>query len=317
MKFVIIYIIVLFTILISNGCDTPAPTELVQDSNASQTPISVQVVAKDTGDTYYNNGFDTTGVADQSTQNGNIVINVSGVKVSRNGFTTSSAYAQAIFYDTSHQVRFPNGKMGYLTPGLNYLGNISVKFNNYSANLVPYNINFSMDGMNHDTTLGYQYILNGNVEEGNGSGLSFQYNSAVHFQFMDMNISSLHSKGREISFDIPTPKEIIGKIKLTGSLSNKTLNAEIDWNKASTNNISILIGAVTKEDNKKYPLYSIVSGDNGSLVVPSKLLNEIPKNKYNKLVFTLVRKIENNISAQNTKFFIRSQSIHSIILDIP
>ena len=316
MKYVIICIVLLFSVLINNGCDNPAPTELIQDSNTSQTPISVQVVAKDTGDAYYNNGFDTTGVADQSTQNGNI-ITVSGVKVSRNGFTTSSAYAQAIFYDMSHPVRFPNGKMGYFTPGLNYLGNVSVKFNNYFANLVPYDINFSMNGINHDTTLGYQYILNGNVEEDNGSGLSFQYNSSVHFQFMDMNIFSPHSKGETISFDIPTPKEITGKIKLTGSLSNKTLNAEIDWNKANANNISILIGAVTKEDNKKYPFYNIVSGDNGSLVVPSKLLNEIPKNKYNKLVFTLVRKIENNVSAQNTNFFIRSQSIHSIILDIP
>ncbi len=317
MKYFVIYIAALLIILAVNGCDSPAPTELYQDTNTTDNPISVQVVAKDTGDVYYNNGFDTTGVANQSTTYAN-TITVSGIKVTQNGSTKSSAFAQAVFYDmSSNPVHFPNGLIFYLTPKLKYMENVKVSFDNFYANLVPYRLGFSRGGYNSDTTLGYQYVLNGNLGGDDREGLIFHYNSSIRFHYENNNPFSKMSGKDSASFNIPTPPEITGSIRLTGSLSSRNLSATISWNKKNSGTISVIIGAIKKYDENIIPLYTLTANDNGNVVVPPKLLNAIPGNEYSKLVFTLVRRIEFTNTAGTSDLFVRSQSIHSIILDIP
>ena len=302
MKNLKIYILLLITGLTIYGCDNPAPTQLIQDSS-TQGQVKVEVVTKDTGNVYYNNGFDTTGVAQQSTNYSNI-ITVSGTKVTREDETTESAFAQVLFFDTSHPIKSPMGDtLGFLTmsPGI-------VMFNGIPALQTPYRIRYNGNGLQIDTLLGKQYLLidNGNVF----SRLFFRYNSQIHFQYIPR-------KTKPISFDIPTPPEITGKVKLTGRLSNKNLNAVVQWDKSSSTAVELIIGAITSDSKDTYPLFKLESKDNGSITVPSKLLNAIPPKRYDKLVFTLVRKIETNNPEGDSNLHVLSQSIHTIILDIP
>ncbi|MHB1686453.1 MAG: hypothetical protein ACYCVH_03640 [Ignavibacteriaceae bacterium] len=306
MKKVKSYIVVIISglLLYVFGCDNPAPTELIQDISSEVNPVQVQVLTKDTSNEYYSNGFDTTGVANIYSGTSD-VITVSGVKVTVHNFTTSSSLAQAIFFDKSHPVHSSNGGvMGYLTraPGI-------VKFNNRTAAKIPYHLRFNDHGIHRDTVLGYQYLLSQN------SFVPFNYNygSVISFQLNQMN-------GMQFSFNIPTPDEITGKVKLTGNKLNGDLNAVVEWNKSTLSNpgnMKIILGVMVKGTNTSYPLYQLSANDNGKLTVPPKLLNELPFNKFDRFVFTFVRQFKIYHNEQGNDLTVFSQSIHSIILNIP
>ncbi|MHB8337377.1 MAG: hypothetical protein ACYDEE_08160 [Ignavibacteriaceae bacterium] len=307
MKIVKLYIVVFFfgLLLFIFGCDNPVPTELVQDNSAQESPVQVQVLTKDTSNEYYSNGFDTTGVA--TTYSGTSdVVTISGVKVTVNNITTSSSLAQAVFFDKSHAVHSSNGGvMGYLTiaPGI-------VKFNNQRAAKILYHLRFNDHGIHRDTVLGYQYILSQN----SAIPFNFDYGSAISFQLDQMN------GGMQYSFNIPTPEEITGRVNLTGKKVNGNLNALLEWNASTLSNtkvVEIILGVMVKGTNTSYPLYKLSANDNGKLSVPPKLLNEIPFNKYDRFVFTFIRQFIIHHNEQGNDLTVYSQSIHSIILNIP
>jgi len=307
MKNIIIYnliALVVITATMLNGCDSPAPTELVQDNSSGQNPIQVQVITKDTSDSFYNNGFDTTGVSVSDTGYSSVIY-VSGTKVTYKSVTEKIFFAQALFFDRNNPVRGPNGRfIGYhtLLPG-------DIQFNNHSARLAPYGISYNYLGHSIDTLLGSRYILS-NRMFGLTHQFDFNFNSFVNFQIVT-------SLGKSVSFDIPTPAEVLGKVKLSGKLENKTLGVELDWNSAFQKNIEVVLGVISKNKINPVPLFKIMANDNGKLVIPAKLLNAIPSNKFNKIVFSFVRMIETNKTVNGNNVLIMSQSIHSIILDIP
>jgi len=286
MKKVKSYIVVIISGLLFYvyGCDNPAPTQLVQDNPVAQNPVQVQVLTKDTSNEYYSNGFDTTGVATNYSGNTD-VITISGIKTTAAGITTNNYLAQAIFFDRSKPVSTPRGKMmGYSTRNVGV-----VRFNSQIAWIIPYHLRFNDVGVHVDTVLGGQYLLSGSLNPFN-----FMYNSTVVFQ-----LTKLMGNGR-VSFDIPTPDEITGKVDLTGSKSNQTLNAVLHWNKSTltNSNIEIILGVKVKGTNISFPLYMLVTTDSGKLTVPTKLLNGIPFANYDRLVFTFVRKLESQQNIQ-------------------
>ncbi len=296
--FTILFIAV---VLFTAGCNSPAPTELVQDNSSQQNPLQVEVVAKDTSDAYYGNGFDTTGVTGSITNYTNI-INVSGIKVTRNSTTVKSAFAQAIFFDKAHPVHEPNGKLiGFrtITPG-------TVKFNNNDANKIPYHVAFNDLGRKVDSLLGYQYVLTDRLR----NQFNYEYNSSVNFRYIPMH-------GPAVSFDIKTPEEITGQVTLYGKRANGTLQAELQWNKSDQKQIEIILGIIPKGLSEGIPLYRLTVNDNGRLNIPERLLNSIPKNKYDRIEFTFVRKYEKLYTEKDNNIYVLSQSIHSIIVDIP
>lgn len=287
------------------GCDNPAPTQLVSDS-ADQNQIQVEVITKDTSNVYYDNGFDTTGVAQPTLKYSN-TITLTGTKVTQNGFTTSSGYAQAMFFDISNPITDPSGKvLGYMTRKFaNRM--FSITFDGLRALPVPYSLRYKYNGMNIDTLLGEQFVL---IDRGSMPGrFRYRYGSQINCK-----ISTIDSA---VEFPIPTPAEITGKVTLTGHLANKNISGVVQWNAGNTQSVELIIGVITRNDNSKYPLYQLELKDKGRLTIPPKLLNEIPKNRYDKFVFTLVRKIEFQKYTDNQNLYILSQSIHSIILDIP
>ncbi len=292
-----------------NGCNNPAPTELVQDNSSTQNPVQVEVVTKDPSDEFYNNGFDTTGVTNPVMGYANI-INVSGIKATVNNNTISTSFAQAIFYNKNYPIKEPNGRLiGYLTltPG-------KIKFNNIMASIIPYKIGFNNHGRHADTLLGNMYVLSRGMMSPSGQ-FKFDYNSSVNFQYIPTH-------GNAIDYNIPTPKEITGKVVLSGRIENKTLSSELFWNKSDSNNVDIILGAITKGQNSKglnsvLPLYNIKARDTGHLIIPPKLLNEIPYGNFDKIVLTFIRKYQIHYTYNGNDLFILSQSIHSITIDIP
>ena len=300
MKKINLFSAVLLLGLYLMGCDKPAPTELVQD----QDHLAIEVIAKDTGDSYYSNGFDTTGVAGSLTGYTNI-INVSGTKVTKNSITVNSSFAQAIFFDKSMPVHEPGGKLiGYhtMTPGV-------IKFNSIHARIIPYHVVFNNRGVRIDSILGYQYALSsgpGNMF----NQFKFEYNSSVSFQYIPMH-------GAPVSFDIQTPAEITGQVRLLGKRANGNLSATLQWNKSNQKQIEVILGVIPKGQILAIPLYKLDANDNGKLTIPAKLLNSIPPGRYDKIVITFVRKYEKQITGNGNNLYVLSQSIHSIILDIP
>ncbi|MCL5027582.1 MAG: hypothetical protein M1480_01035 [Bacteroidetes bacterium] len=296
--------------IILNGCDNPAPTELVQDNSSTQTPVQIEVITKDPTDEFYNNGFDTTGVA-APVMNYSNVINVSGIKITTNNVTTKISFAQAIFYNKNLPIKEPGGRLiGYqtVTPG-------KVKFNNIMAMTIPYKIRYNSHGMHADTTLGNMFALTRGMMGPSGQ-FNFDYNSSINFQYIPMH-------GNSVNFNIPTPREIIGKVILTGRIENKTLNCLLDWNSLNqSDSIEIILGVVTKAQNPNgtnsiLPLYKIKTRDTGRLLIPPKLVNEIPQSKFGKVVLTFIRKYQIHYTDYGNDLFVLSQSIHSITLDIP
>ncbi len=305
MKNIIIYsAVIIATFCMLNGCDNPAPTELAQDNSSGQNPIQVQVISKDTADAFYNNGFDTTGVSVPDTGYSTVIYLI-GTKVTYNSSTEKISSAQALFFDRKSPVRGLNGRIiGYHTilPG-------TIQFDNYHARLVPYRINYNYKGNLIDTLLGERYISSNRMLNPMYQ-FNFHYNSVVNFQ-----VSTL--LGKLIEFDIPTPIEVVGKVKLTGKLKNKTLSAELDWNSNYQKQIEVILGVIPKYKKNPVPLFKFTANDNGKLIIPDKLLNAIPSTKYDRIVFSFVRILQGNKTVNGNNIFVSSQSIHSIILDIP
>ncbi len=304
MKSFVKKILILFAVsIIYFGCENPAPTELVQDNSSADAPLQVQIITNDTADAYFRNGFDTTGVAGNLNRFGNVII-VSGIKNTAKPGTERYAFAQAIFFDKNNPVRARNGRIiDYMTKAAGH-----IMFNGVQARQVPYTIAYRDNNSNTDTTLGVRYIIGG-MHMGPHEDFNFQYDSYVKFSLMPMH-------GPQISFNIPTPPEITGTLKTSGSRADQSLKAELDWNGGRPDaEIDVVLGAIVQGEQAPLPLFMLKAHDSGRLVIPSKLLNDLPHPQFGRLVFSLIRKIETDIPAPNGGLHIISQSIHNIVVD--
>ncbi len=306
-----IYIVLFALSLLLFGCKKPAPTELIQDNSNANDPLQVEVITKDIGDVFYSNGFDTTGIADNLLDYGNVVI-VGGIKFTRNSQTVQASLAQAIFFDKNIPIYSRGGRLiGYVTrtPG-------DVYFDDIQAKKVPYRIGFNNMGMISDTTLGFRYVIAGRKGFGHGVGggnpFEFKYGSSIKFKFAPMM-----GMGNITSFDIPTPKEITGNVKISGHLSDKSLDVDLEWNKENDQNIEIVLGAVNIVDQATFPLFRITTQDDGKVHIPRKLINGLPQNTFSKLVFTFIRKYRIHNTDNGHDITVLSESSHSITIDIP
>ena len=292
--------------LIYNGCDTPAPTELVIDNNTTiEDQVNVEIITKDTQDEFYSNGFDSTGVAQRLHNFGSVIV-VTGAKISNRASTIKFSLAEAVFFDRSKPVMNMHGHVvGFHTvmPGV-------VKFNGKKAKLRPLKIKFRNGNTKVDTTLGFMYVaFSGRLNSMDPFGYNFR--SKVNFQLNP-------TMGPPRSFNIPTPEEITGKVTFNGHKADKNLKAVLEWNKSTTGQkIEVVLGAVLKGSNVSFPLYRLTTRDDGRLVVPSQLLNTIPFERFDKIIFSFVRRLEFDNGSGSNRLKILSQSIHSIIIDIP
>jgi len=288
------------SLLIINGCDKPAVTELTQDEEQ----LEVEVLTKYTDDEYY--AADSSGVVDDLKRYTNVVT-VSGLKITRGSATINAAFAQAIFFDKRFQVESPDGRLiGFRT---RILGD--VKFNDVNTRLSEYRIKFKNrnNGTHKDTLLGYRHVLNSLFPL---QDFNYHYSSLVAF---DLDLLPILG-GSSISFNIPTPSEITGIVRFEGKRTDKTLKAILAWNGENHTNFEIIVGASVRNSENTFPLFRLKTNDDGGLIVPSELINKIPP-EFDRVVINLVRKLESYHENNNNELYILSQSIHSLVIDIP
>jgi len=290
--------------LIYNGCDTPAPTELVIDNNTTtEDQVDVEIITKDIQDEFYSNGFDSTGVAQRLHNFGSVIV-LTGTKISNNNSITNTSLAQAIFFDKTTPVKNMHGDVvGFHTvlPG-------QVKFNGITAKIRPLEIKFRNGSSVIDTILGSKYVVfSGRQNAVDPFGYNFKSN--ISFQLNP-------DKGLPTSFLIPTPEKITGKVTFNGNKNAKNLRAVLEWNGTGSQKIEIVLGAIVKGKNISFPLYSLKTRDDSKFVVPAQLLNSIPFERFDKIIFTFIRRIEFDSGSGSNRLKVFSQSIHTIIINI-
>ncbi|MCL6493238.1 MAG: hypothetical protein K6T54_00515 [Ignavibacterium sp.] len=301
MNYLIKISFLLLTIFILYSCDKPSPTELV-DGSAQDDNIEVEVIAKDTEDEFYSNGFDTSGVFQNQI---NSIISITGGKITILGQTEKYSIAQTIIYDKSNPVYNSLGRLiGYktITPG-------TIRFNNLLTRLVDFRIKYRDAGQILDTLLGKKYVL----YKGRGffhDNFEFPYNSQVSFSFNPLI-------GNTVNFNIPTPVEVTGTVRIEGNRVQKNLKAILEWNGANNPYFSIIIGAGKRNSRDVFPLYRIKTSDDGRLVIPSKLLMDISRDRFDRLSFTFIRSFDNRENLNEHNVFVSSQSIHTIYVALP
>jgi hypothetical protein len=283
------------------GCDKPAPTELIDDTD----PAEYEILGKDINDEFYSNGFDTTGITQDLQQLPNLIA-ISGIKVTDiHKNTDEISFAQSIFFDRTKQIFSPGGRfLGFksIIPGV-------VKFDNKIARVVPFHIRYRENGVLRDTTLGNKYLLFSG-RRGDMDNFRYRHNSRMNFH---INIFG----GEQVSFDIPTPIEITGNVEILGSRNHDDLRALLHWNRGNTHDITIVIGARLRDRHLIMPLYSVKTRGDGRLLIPPRFINQIPFQHFDRIVFTFIRRFENTIDTNGGDLRVSSQSIHSIIVNLP
>jgi len=305
MKKLLTYLFITLLGLIIFGCDKPAPTELVDGS--TEELAEYEVLSQDLNDEYYSNGFDTTGVTQDLKGLANI-ISVSGIKVTGiDGNTDTFSFAQTIFFDRTKPIYYSDGRLlAYetITPGI-------IKFDNIRARTVPFRIRFRDNGILKDTLLGDRYILYSG-RHGGMDQFHYRHNSYINFHFQMFF-------GQSVEFDIPTPKEVFGEAALLGRRVDRNLRAVLHWNAVSNGpKMIIVIGARLRDrQNVVIPLYRVRTKDDGGLVIPARFINKIPLNRFDRLVFTFIRRFEHSerYNGEND-LYVSSQSIHSIVVNL-
>jgi hypothetical protein len=302
MKKLITYSIIFVLAFLFFACDKPAPTELIDDQQEEL--AEYEILGQDLNNEFYSNGFDTTGVTQDLNRLPNL-ISLSGIKVTEvNGNTDEFSFAQSIFFDRTKPVFYSDGRLlAYQTflPGV-------VIFEHHIANAVPFRIRYRDNGVLMDTTLGFKYQLFSG-RRGDMHQFRYKHHSMMNFR--------LNFFGQEVNFDIPTPREINGHIEMLGNRNSDDLRALLSWNRGNTETVTIIIGARIRNRDNVMPLYKVRTMDDGRLVIPPRFINKIPIQQFDKIVFTFVRRFEHTHDNANNDLRVSSQSIHSIVVNLP
>lgn len=302
MKKLLTYLIISASVFILVSCDKPAPTQLIDDTTDE---FEIELLNKDFDNQYFTSGSDTSGITQDLTGVTNL-ISVSGIKITTENRTNEFSLAQAMFFDKSKPIKYQNGRLlAYktATPG-------TIKFNNVEARIVPYRIKYRDNGIPKDTLVGNKYLLY-NIFGGFPDPFYFNYNSNVSFEFDPF------MPGGNISFNIPTPHQINGFVDLKGSKLSKNLEAVLSWNATGPGKVSVVIGLTRPGQQQSIPVYKLKTPDDGELRIPGRYLNQLPLDRFEKIVFTFVRSYEGYHENGNNDLLVSSQSIHSIVIDIP
>ncbi|MDT3696971.1 MAG: hypothetical protein ROY99_11345 [Ignavibacterium sp.] len=296
------FILLIIPLFFYTACDEPAPTELVDNDS-----FEVEILGKDIENEYYTNGYDTSGVPNEIL-NYSSVISVSGIKITSNGRTDNISSAQVFVFDKSKPFRSPinNVLLGYGTiiPGI-------IRFDNVVARLSDYRIRFREAGNLIDTVLGKKYELFNLNNRPFFDPFIFKYNANIDFNY------NAFLGGQNSNFEITTPKEITGTIKFINHGKQNNPFIEINWDGESVDNFYLILGGIKSANNKAFPFYKIKTNDDGRLIIPDYLLKNIPRNKFNKFAISLVRKYSGVKSLNENELYVVSQSVHTILVDIP
>jgi len=304
MKNLVKYLIIIIFLFEIVSCNDPIPTELVPIDEQTDN-FDVQVLSPEPNEFVYSNGYDSTGVIEPMPNNANIII-LSGIKYSLNGNVFKSGNANAIFFNRAKPIMNHRGRIiGFRS---RYIGKI--KFDNDTAKVVPARIPIMNAGVRSDTLIGLKYILKYH-DEFHPNRIPFPYNSNVNVQINP-------TMGNRIQFNLTVPQEITGSVKVIGKRSERNLKLELNWDAGQTGKIEIILGGIPKGETGVFPLLKFETKDDGFLRIPTRYIQPIPFERFDKIVLTFIRKIEKKITNNNSlnDNFIAAQSIHNIIFEV-
>lgn len=295
----------LLTLIFLVGCKEPLPTELLINNLPEDQPLEIEVIASNPNDDFYRNGYDSTGI-DPRPGVFNSVVTAVGAKITINNFTREISHAEAFFYDKTKEIKNLNGrKIGYMT---RHIG--SIKYNGIPARQVPFIIKFRDNLTVKDSVIGPKYVLHNirNTVLGDSFVLPYAnyYNCEIRLQGNNI-----------LDYNIPTPKEITGRIITKGKRADNNLLTSVEWNGNNIGVIDIVIGGYNSAGENTIPLFKLKVRDNGRVIIPKQVLNAIPMERFDLLVFTLNRKIETVKTENNSNILFTSSSIHSIYINLP
>lgn len=301
MRELIIKFGMILLVSIAWSCVDPSPTELIYNNSND---YGVELLQEP--EVYVNSStYDSTGITDEIPKY-TTVISVNGIKTTLNRITIHQYYAMALFSDKTQPVKTPEGKLlGYRlnTPG-------KVFFDDTEARLANRKISFLGGTQIRDTLLGKYYEIRERMGHGHQHQKEFAYNSSVEFRLVPADT-------QPILFNIPTPAEITGNVKVTGSQKGKNISIAVDWNSANEDSITLILGAEEKSDIIT-PLIRVKIKDNGQFVLPKEFLKNIPFDRFKSFVIILERqKTLHTDIPELSDNRIQSKSIHNIRFNVP
>ncbi|MCK9424834.1 MAG: hypothetical protein M0Q21_02220 [Ignavibacteriaceae bacterium] len=285
------------------GCGKPGPTELVNDIPNDEAPLQIEVLAKNPDDALYKGAYDSTGLLNQMPQAETFLF-ISKNVVSEKFLSIEYNVAQVLFFDRDKPFHLPDGKdFGFLMKRV-----IPPKINSVRTKEVNHSIQHGRGPSVKDTVLGPKYMLS---RTGNfGDSLFLTYNTQVKFEFRKEMMSP------PIEFTVKMPEQIIGKVTVTQN-SNGEKILLLEWNKGTNDSVEIIIGGKIKNEKTATAFFKLHVNDNGQVKISPKLMKAIPKDRFDRLVFSFVRKAITRRVEQSLEFFTVIQNTHSIIIDYP
>jgi hypothetical protein len=300
----ILFIGLILGVLLAS-CKEPGPVEIIDEEN-----LDIELLSPRPDENVYSTPYDSTGILEPASLY-TTLISVSGIQNTYKNISINSIYDAAFFFDRSKPIYDSDSRIvGY---HCNPLGDVF--FNSEQAAEKEWRVRYRLHGEERDTLLGKYHVLTRLFSPG---GLfAFPYDSYLNFELKNM-----HGQGQtnSISFAIPTPEKVTGRVELTGSRRTRDIKMDLNWNANSKRDarIEIVVGGYEAGKDGVFPILRFRTADDGFLSFPPSLLRTIPFNRFNALVITFQRKLFKRY--QHDKLpdnHIVAQSIHNIKIDVP
>ena len=285
------------------GCGKPGPTELVDDRPSEETPLQYEVLAKNPDDALYKNGYDSTGLL-MPPPPSDVFLFISKNILSEKYLSLNYDNAQVFFFDKGKPIMLPNGKQyGCQTKKV-----IPPRINAILTKEVDNLIRTGPLTAQHDTVIGPKYVLRrvGLL----GDSLSLHYNSSVKFEYREKMM------GSPIELNLSLPEQILGNVSVSKNGKGENILL-LTWNKASKDSVEIIVGGILKNERAATAFYKFHVKDNGQVKIPRGIMSAIPRDRFDRLVFSFVRKAVSHQMKSSLEFFTVIQNTHSIIIDYP
>lgn len=298
MKRITTKISVIILIAVLSSCNKPNPIELERDN--ADDAYSLEIIATDPSQFDYQNGYDSTGVASPLPRASSEFI----ITLNKNSGGMNQSHgnrfgiATAVFYDKSKPIYNQNNRLvGYLTKDLG-----DVKFNNFPAFKRQLHVRLRQGNSFVDSLAGIRYHLplRPMMNLGENINISLSSNNNILFQ-STINI----------------PEEITGQVEKIVDQSNNLRGINLTWNGNNSGKIEIIIGGFIPQNLSPLPLLRIKVDDDGKFILPKNIIDQVPYQNFESLVFSFIRRIEKSEQSNSlSDNYIAAQSIHNIKFSI-
>lgn len=311
LAFLQLVLVSIMLVVLLSSCSEPAPTQLVDDPTSSN--VKVEIIADRPGVFVYTNGYDSTGIL-QPVLDRSTFISVCGIKNTNYGKRATDDFYFTQFSDKNNPILSRDKKIIGFT-GVN-MG--EVRFNNQSAQLgvnkLKFHDNRNGNRWDIDTVVGLNYYFCSKQINPSQPG-KFPYNASINFK---LDQTKMMGPMKEIfQFEIPTPVEVIGKVKFHGSASQRNLKVDLEWNGINIGDIEVVLGLFNSKA-LPYPLIRLIGSDNGKITIPKPIVEKLVADGTKELLVTFIRK---KVKEESREFFkdnyIVAQSIHNIKIQLP